>query len=61
MKLTSVHILDDTYKEFKIKTIESNINLQKFVNRTIHLYNNCPDFRAEIDSYTKLAIRGSKF
>ena len=31
-KLTSVHILDDVYKKFKVKAIDENINLQKLVN-----------------------------
>jgi hypothetical protein len=38
-KLTSVNILDDVYKKFKIKSIEGSINLQKLVNRSLDLYN----------------------
>ena len=60
-KLTSVHIIEDIYIQFKIKSIQSNLNLQKFVNRTIHLYNNDEEFRNKIDNYTKLAASGSKF
>lgn len=60
-KLTSVHIIEDIYKDFKINSIESNINLQKFVNRCIHLYNNDPNFRDKVDNYTNLAVSGSKF
>lgn len=60
-KLTSVHIIDDIYKTFKINSIESNITLQKFVNRCIDLYNNNPEFRDKIDNHTNLAVSGSKF
>ena len=31
VKLTSVNILDDVYKKFKVKSIEGSINLQKLV------------------------------
>ena len=37
IKLTSVNILDDIYKKFKIETIEGSINLQKLVNRSLDL------------------------
>ena len=38
-KLTSVNILDNVYKKFKVNTIDGNINLQKLVNRALDLYN----------------------
>ena len=34
-KLTSVNILDDVYKKFKIKSIEGSMNLQKLVHSVI--------------------------
>ena len=60
-KLTSVNILDDVYKKFKIKSIESSINLQKLVNRSLDLYNKDEKFREVIDNHNGLASSGSKF
>jgi hypothetical protein len=61
IKLTSVNILDDVYKKFKIKSIESSINLQKLVNRSLDLYNKDEKFREVIDNHNGLASSGSKF
>ena len=36
-KLTSVHVLEDVYRKFKINAIDGNINLQNLVNRTLDL------------------------
>jgi len=60
-KLTSVNILDDVYKKFKIKSIESSINLQKLVNRSLDLYNKDENFRNIINNHNGLASSGSKF
>jgi hypothetical protein len=60
-KLTSVHILDDVYKKFKINTIDGSINLQKLVNRALDLYNTREDFRDQINNHNGLATTGSKF
>jgi hypothetical protein len=60
-KLTSVNILEDVYKKFKIKSIESSINLQKLVNRSLDLYNKDEKFRDVIDNHNGLASSGSKF
>ncbi len=60
-KLTSVNILDDVYKKFKIKSIESSINLQKLVNRSLDLYNKDESYRDVIDNHNGLASSGSKF
>ena len=37
-KLTSVHILDDVYKKFKVAAIDENINLQKLIKYTIYIF-----------------------
>ena len=37
-KLTSVKILEDLYKRFKAKTVNTKMTLQKLTNRTIDLY-----------------------
>jgi hypothetical protein len=60
-KLTSVNVLDDVYKKFKVNVIEGNINFQKLVNRSMDLYNRNQDFRDQINNHTGLAASGSKF
>jgi hypothetical protein len=60
-KLTSVNILDDVYKKFKVKSIEGSINLQKLVNRSMDLYNKDENFRNSINNHVGLATTGSKF
>lgn len=60
-KLTSVNILDDVYKKFKVKSIEGSINLQKLVNRSMDLYNKDESFRNSINNHNGLATTGSKF
>lgn len=60
-KLTSVNILDDVYKKFKVTTVDGSINLQKLVNRAIDLYNENDDFRKTINNHDGLASTGSKF
>jgi hypothetical protein len=61
-KLTTVIILDDAYKKFKINIVEGNINLQKLVNRSIDLYNNNKEFKEMIDKHKyNSPVSGSKF
>jgi hypothetical protein len=60
-KLTSVNILDNVYKKFKVKSIEGSINLQKLVNRSMDLYNKDENFRNTINNHVGLATTGSKF
>ena len=60
-KLTSVHILDNVYRNFKIITIDGNMNLQKVVNRTLDLYAKDELFRNTINNYNNLATTGSKY
>ena len=61
-KLTTVIVLDDTYKKFKINIVEGSINLQKLVNRSIDLYNNNKEFRQTIDNHKYSSfVSGSKF
>ena len=55
-KLTSVKVLSNLYKQFKIRSLNEDFTLQKLVNRSIHrfltdedykfniLYNNCMHF-----------------
>jgi hypothetical protein len=60
-KLTSVNILDDVYRKFKIKSIEGSMNLQKLVNRSLDLYSKDENFRNSINNHNGLATTGSKF
>ena len=60
-KLTSVHILDDVYKKFKVNAIDGSINLQKLVNRSLDLYNKDESFREKINNHAGLAVSGSKY
>jgi hypothetical protein len=60
-KLTSVNVLEEVYKKFKLKTVENPINLQKLVNRCLDLYNKDESFRNKIDNYDDLSSSGSKF
>ena len=37
-KLTSVKILQDLYRKFKLETLDDEFTLQKLVNRSMDLY-----------------------
>ena len=60
-KLTSVNVLDDVYKKFKVNAINNNVNLQKLVNRSLDLYNKDDSFKKMINDYTNLSTSGSKY
>tara|TARA_B100000902_G_scaffold297125_1_gene284195 strand:- start:366 stop:560 length:195 start_codon:yes stop_codon:yes gene_type:complete len=60
-KLTTVKIVKDIYSSFKRISFDSNITLQKLVNRSVHKYINEDDFRDEINTYEELQVSGSQF
>jgi hypothetical protein len=60
-KLTSVNILDNVYKNFKIISIDNPINLQKLVNRSLDLYNKNEEFRKMVNNHNSLTSNDSKF
>ncbi len=60
-KLTSVNVLEDVYNKFKVKAVNSDINLQKLVNRSLDLYNNDQTYRDKINSHDNLTTTGTKF
>ena len=60
-KLTSVKILKDVYSNFKQVSFESDVTLQKLVNRTVERYVHDVEFRKEMNEYLKLQISGSQF
>ena len=60
-KLTSVKIIKTLYENFRVKTVNSSMNLQKIVNRSIHQYLNDMVVREKMESYDKLFASGSKY
>ena len=60
-KLTTVKILKDVYSNFKQVSFESNVTLQKIVNRTVQRYVSDLEFRQEMNEYTALQVSGSQF
>ena len=50
-KLTSVKILKILYEDFRVKTINSNMNLQKLTNRAIDMYLTDENFRNNLETH----------
>ena len=60
-KLTSVKILQALYHKFKVKTVNSNMSLQKLTNRAIDMYLEDNNFKEKIELYDDLTVSGSNF
>lgn len=60
-KLTTVKIIKGIYSKFKQISFDSNITLQKLVNRSLHKYNTDQNFRKEINDCDDLFMSGSQF
>ena len=60
-KLTTVKIIKDIYSKFKKLSFDSNITLQKLVNRSVDKYIEDTTFQTEINNYTNLQESGSAF
>ena len=60
-KLTTVKILKDVYSSFKKVSFDSDVTLQKLVNRTVERYVKDEGFRKEMNEYLQLQISGSQF
>ena len=60
-KLTTVKIIKGVYSKFKRVSFESNVTLQKLVNRTVERYVSDDGFRKEMNEYSNLQISGSQF
>ena len=60
-KLTSVKILESLYNEFKLKTVNTDMTLQKLTNRTVDMFNNNDNFRKDLETYDNLSVSGSNF
>ena len=59
LKLTSVKLLDNLYKKFKISNLDDNFTLQKLINRSMDLYFHNEDFRNQINEWENLKQSGS--
>ena len=60
VKLTSVKVLKDLYKKFKLTTLDDSFTLQKLVNRSMDLYVHNNDFKEQINEWQNLKPSGSK-
>jgi hypothetical protein len=60
-KLTSVKILKEVYSKFKKVSFESNMTLQKIVNRSLDKYINEEEYRESMNSYVELQASGSQY
>tara|TARA_B110000003_G_scaffold270665_1_gene303528 strand:- start:125 stop:319 length:195 start_codon:yes stop_codon:yes gene_type:complete len=60
-KLTTVKIIKDVYSKFKQISFDSNITLQKLVNRSLNKYVQDIEFQNEINTYGELQSSGSQF
>ena len=60
VKLTSVKVLKDLYKKFKLNAVSDEFTLQKLVNRSMDLYLLDKDFKSQIHEYTNLRVSGSR-
>ena len=60
-KLTSVKILEALYNKFKLKTVNTNMTLQKLTNRSVDMFLNDDNFREGVETYDNLNVSGSNF
>ena len=58
-KLTSVKILEDLYKRFKLTTVNTKMTLQKLTNRSIDLYLTDENYKNKLETHDNLTISGS--
>ena len=60
-KLTSVKILENLYKRFKLNTVNTKMTLQKLTNRSVDRFLQDEKYREEIETYDNLVVSGSNF
>ncbi len=60
-KLTSVKIIENLYKSFKLATVNTKMTLQKLTNRSLDMYLNDKDFKESLEANDNLTISGSNF
>ena len=59
LKLTSVKLLDNLYKKFKMSNLDDSFTLQKLVNRSMYMYVHNDEFRKSIKEWQNLKPSGS--
>ena len=59
LKLTSVKLEEKLFEDFKIASIRQKFNLQKLVNRSIHLYLTDEEFAKQLPTHTDMTVSGS--
>ena len=59
-KLTTVKVLSESYTEFKLATLNTDMTLQKLVNRAMSEYLKSSSFKKQIDE-TKLLSNNHKY
>ena len=59
LKLTSVKLLDNLYKKYKISNLDDSFTLQKLINRSMDLYVHDEGFRKQISEHNNLRPSGS--
>ena len=59
LKLTTVKLLEELYKEFKTISFEKEFTLQKLVNRSMDLYVADGKFKKMIEDHRDLKPSGS--
>ena len=60
-KLTSVKIIKNLYDSFKLKTVNTDMTLQKLTNRALDMYLKNENFEKDLEIYDELSISGSNF
>ena len=58
LQLTSVKVVSEEYKKFKIKCIETSLNLQELVNTSLTLYN---EDQSDFEHQIHLSIASGSF
>lgn len=48
-KLTTVKVISENYSKFKLQTIDTDMTLQKLVNRAVKNYLESDDFKKQIN------------
>lgn len=48
-KLTTVKVISENYSKFKLLTIDTDMTLQKLVNRAVKNYLDSDEFKKQID------------
>tara|TARA_R100001377_G_scaffold77585_1_gene54919 strand:- start:347 stop:541 length:195 start_codon:yes stop_codon:yes gene_type:complete len=61
IKLTSVKLIKGIYDEFKLRTVNSEMTLQKVTNRALKMYLEDKNYREQVDTNKDLSISGSNF